>query len=94
MLAKTPLRDQMAAWLDTKNPAEEYDWRNCQRCACAQFAESIGCYDEWLMAIRGGGPEPRLREWLKLNHVARGADADYGEDWTFGDMRKRLLEYA
>jgi len=91
MLAKTPLKDQMLAFLETKRSNEKYNWLNCHHCACAQFAESVGRSEEWYDAIRGGGPVPNVQEWKALDCVARGSGE---ESWTFGKMRKRLLEYA
>jgi|SRR5690349_10053212 len=28
-------------WLETKNPSEQYNWMNCQRCAVGQFITAM-----------------------------------------------------
>src|ERR1700756_1128947 len=96
MLAKTSLREQMLAWLDTKNPNERYDWSNCLDCACGQFAWHIGRLKEWRSFAQGDGPVGKLdQEWGELNCIAGGDTyTDYFPNWTFGKMRDRLLEDA
>ena len=69
MLARTPLRDQMIAWLETQDPDTRYEWRDPTFCACAQFARATGHIDEWLL-----GPMVHMREWSYLKcveHVRR-----------------------
>ena len=79
MLARTPLRDQMIAWLETQDPDTRYEWRDPTFCACAQFARATGHIDEWLM-----GPMVHMREWSYLNEAAC-----YGPR-TFGALLQRL----
>jgi len=90
MLAKTPLGAQMYHWAAGKNPNEAYNWSNNCECACAQFADSIGKTDEWLSDLFKPGTE-----WHDLNYTARGSDGWVSkEDWTFGELTKRLSVYA
>jgi hypothetical protein len=89
MLAKTPLRDQMIAWLEEKDPNSHYNWDSPVTCACAQFAAAVGREDEWKALVLGH----QLDEWGNLNVIARGADArgaDGWREWTFGALLERL----
>ena len=47
MLAKTPLRDLMIAWLETQKPDKRYEFADFDECACGQFARAIDCHAEW-----------------------------------------------
>ncbi len=80
MLARTPLRDQMIAWLDTKNPATIYDWHDTMKCACGQFAHDTGQLSEWC----SGGNFFEGTVWTALNYAASR------KPWTFGALRARL----
>ena len=70
MLARTPLRYQAIAWLEQQDPDQRYGWGDYRTCACAQFAKSIGRYDEWESEIK----KHHLKEgpWQKLNRYAAG----------------------
>ena len=72
-----------AAFVATKDPAEEYDWPDRAACPAAQYARDIGCYEEWL--------EPptveSYRFWEGLNRLARPGLGVVG---TFGQLAQRL----
>lgn len=101
MLAKTPLRDMMIAWLEQQNPREYYPWDNPFTCACAEFARTLTIEraSEWFMGVTGIQRSPlgvmeltgRLPgEWAALNKAARGPKRPRSQDWTYGALLKRL----
>jgi len=81
MLAKTPLRDQMIAWLETQDPTQTYQWFDGNNCVCAQFAKAIDRFDEWLLRNQNG-----MVEWNILNRIAMPPNPDP----TFGEVLERL----
>jgi hypothetical protein len=75
------------AFVETKDPAEEYNWPDGTACACAQYARSIGKYEEWEAPLTD-----EVREfWLRLNRLARPA---LGAPITFGELAQKLSEPA
>jgi hypothetical protein len=65
----------LAAWLETHDPEETYNFRNCGGCLIAQWMGNNNHF-EWspeIMAIYAGR-DPGL--------IARGSG--HPEDWTFG----------
>jgi hypothetical protein len=92
MLAKTPLHEQMIAWLEQQDPNITYAWNNGCQCACARFAEEAGREGEWAEFMRSGGvyaaPDP---EWDLLNTLAN-FDQVNGKDAraTYGQLLRRL----
>lgn len=69
-------------FVNSKNPDERYDWSHCGKCACGQYAKSLGI-DNWIDPFL---PEHDL--WSNLNIKAAGTAGSYA--WTFGDLAKRL----
>jgi hypothetical protein len=67
------------AFVATKNPTEVYYWESRETCACAQYAHSIGKFEDWV--------QPRTEEdyqmWERLNKLARGS-------MTFGQLAEKL----
>lgn len=50
-----PSLEGFIAWLETKPPEEEYNWRNDKECAVGQYAQSLGlCYLYISYLDRGG----------------------------------------
>jgi hypothetical protein len=72
-----------AAFVATKDPAEEYVWNDASACACAQYAHSIGKYEEWL------GPPTDVEYWMwnRLDKIARPG---LGDAITFGELAQKL----
>jgi hypothetical protein len=87
MLARTSLRDQMIAWLETQNPAEHYSWGSNDACACGQFAKSIGRYDDW--RSRRGHATLDDEAWINLSIIAR-LGTHRSSQWTFGNFLQAL----
>jgi hypothetical protein len=81
MLAKTPLREQMLAWLAEQKPHTFYDYGDPEVCACGQFAKHIGSFDEWIAGLRS---IPFGNDWQMLNKAASACS-------TLGELRYRLL---
>lgn len=77
MLAKTPLKDLMIEWLQTKNPRTKYRWTDHRRCACAQFARHIKKYDDWISMHN-------YWEFRELDRAAMDCDR------TFGGLLRKL----
>lgn len=45
---ESPTLAEFIAWLETKNPAETYDWIDIENCAVAQFCrEKTGRWDSY-----------------------------------------------
>jgi hypothetical protein len=69
------------AWLESKDPNEKYNWPNSEKCACGQYARSLGVED-WRSDDK----------WSKFNMLARGkpvfCDSER-EEWTFGKCLDR-----
>lgn len=80
MLARTPLKDQMIAWLETRESAEEYEYTAEEDCACGQFARYVGQSLEWrLRAILESSGD-----WKHLDLLACARPR------TFGALLERL----
>jgi hypothetical protein len=73
-----PSLEDFIAWLEMKPRAEKYDWGASSRCACGQYAESIG--QVW-WGMRGGD----MPLWAHLNSLA------YTKPNTFGALLGRAL---
>lgn len=58
-----------AAWLETQDPNELYDWGNVDDCACARYAKSVGL---------GHGRRPWSKERVQLEGLAVGIPSTYG----------------
>jgi hypothetical protein len=57
-----PSLEDFIAWLEMKDPEEEYQWSNMQTCACGQYAASIGV-EEWNKRASEGS-----KFWNMLNN--------------------------
>ena len=79
---RVPSLESMAAWLETKDPNEEYSWIDSHKCACAQYAKARGVFDQW----RGHGWYSSDRPvWHDLNMMAQHCE-------TFGKLLERVRE--
>ena len=86
MLARTPLRDMMIAWLEQQDPRTGYNWDSPFTCACGRFALTLepGMQREWFQQWIDS---PSHGEWQKLNRAAYGTGP---RSWEFGSLLKRL----
>ena len=78
---RVPSLESMAAWLETKNPNEEYRWIDSHNCACAQYAKDREAFAEW----RGHGRYSHFSPWYELNMLAQHCG-------TFGKLLERVRE--
>ncbi len=80
---RVPSLESMAAWLETKDPNEEYYWSNSCNCACAQYAEARGVFAQW----RGRCDVGDVRDpmWHELNMLAQRCG-------TFGKFLEQVRE--
>ena len=78
---RVPSLESMAAWLETKDPNEKYDWVDGCKCACAQYAKARGVFAEW----RGNAwpRQPEISIWHELNMLAQHCE-------TFGKLLERV----
>ncbi len=93
MLAKTPLRDLIIAWLEQQDPETTYDWANPYHCACARVASALNRKHDWLELNHDGFASVRNRtqEWCELNELARGDIlGEERAEWTYGAFLQRL----
>lgn len=66
------------AWLETKDPAERYDWASPRTCACAQYF-NIG--DDWSHLHR----KLENATGIRLDGLA------IKTPWTFGALLERVI---
>jgi hypothetical protein len=95
MLAKTPLKDQMIAWLEQQDPNERYDWSNECNCACAQFARATDRMEEWSAWMRMRMPVKFTESWGMINSLARPPELvslPYND--SFGNLLQRMREHV
>jgi hypothetical protein len=78
------------AFVETKNPAEEYDWEDRTACACAQYARTIGEYEKWLQPVTD-----KNHLWVQLDKLSR-LDSRYlrPPNRTYGELLERLRDAA
>jgi hypothetical protein len=79
-LMRHPLSlEAFASWCE-KQPADKaYEWEDPFRCACSQYASSLGFLDRWI----GSGKEGF---WYKADRIA----GNHGLGRTFGALASRL----
>jgi len=73
MLARTPLRDQMIAWLERQDPEQHYFYDNPWECACGQFAHQIRQFEEWIEMF-----DDRSSPWSELDTIAGRGKPSFG----------------
>lgn len=81
-----PSLSSFESWLETKDPSQTYPYSDCRNCACAQYLQAIGKFDEkWLSKSHHGDT------MYTLNMLAAG-DQFSGEspDYTFGKLLERV----
>jgi hypothetical protein len=83
LLKAEPSLEGFIAWLETKDPNEEYDYHNSEACACGQYAASIHT-EMWLFDTA------EFVLWDRLNGLACSRDAQ--GNWTFGHTLKVARE--
>ena len=74
-----------AAFVATKDPAEEYRWLDPTACACGQYARSIGKYEDWLNVPTRPPADSKL--WRELNRLAQIGPYPAR---TFGKLAQKL----
>lgn len=77
---KLPTVSGFLAWLDTKPADEAYNWKDCKRCAQAQYIAS---------EFAGAGPM-----YWHLAQVLGVEAAAIEKPWTFGALRERIRKLA
>jgi hypothetical protein len=71
--AQQPSLQGFIAWLETKDPAEKYNWSRADQCACGQYARHLGVrWNPW-----------RGNIWGRLNSIAYLV-----QPRTFGNLLK------
>jgi hypothetical protein len=77
-----------AEWLASKDQNETYNWQISEKCACAQYGDSIG-FKNWTHHF-----QDNAGIWDNLNKVARGPNGYAGDydpsECTFGKLRQRV----
>lgn len=82
-----PSMSSFESWLETKNPNDTYPYSDCERCACAQYLQHIGKYeDRWLGKAHFGDAVSTM------NRLA-GGNFDVGDSHTFGALLERVREH-
>ncbi len=80
-----PSLEDFIAWLETKDPNEEYEWLSINICPCTQYAKSIGEKD-W-PAKHNDLKTAKGKVWYALNHLAHNASPR-----TFGSLLALAIE--
>ena len=75
--------EDFADFCETMPPEEIYEYSKSEACACAQWAESMGRFDEWYCKWAEGDTP-----WGKVDRIAEI------QPWTFGALAKRLRAAA
>lgn len=78
---RVPSLESMAAWLETNDPQDQYQWSDRFNCACAQYAFARDIFHEWHHHGRLTSPE-----WDQLNRLAHAGQH------TFGALLERVRQ--
>lgn len=85
-----PSIEDFIAWLETKDPTEQYVWLDTSICACGQYAASIGV-EGWSKKASNGDVL-----WNELNNLAApwyGRHVSREGNSTFGVLLDRARNY-
>ena len=81
---RVPSLDSFAAWLETKDPDEEYRWIDSRNCACAQYAKEREAFEP---SGRGMDGILNISPWHELNMLAQhcgtfgSCSSGFGRRW-------------
>jgi hypothetical protein len=80
--------ENFAAWLETKNPRQRYDWDVSERCAVTQWLNDLG-YEGYvrLESAQINGEKVLLPDEVFVANLLAAHSR------TFGGLRKRLPQY-
>lgn len=76
---------KLVAWLQTKNPSTSFEYRNCRKCALAQYMQEHGFPDAHF-----GGTEYGIFDWDDSPYHIPRRIADAAHVRTFGEFLKNL----
>ena len=76
-----PSLDGFISFLETKRRFARYRWQHAGRCACGQYAQSIGQGEDWGIRRWGGD-----RMWTLLDDLALDACGPRARSASFGTL--------
>lgn len=72
-------------WVETQPPERSYPYLSSTRCACAQYARTIGVdFPTAFLTSQLTG------FWRRMNDVASQSGGNPRQEWTFGALAERL----
>jgi hypothetical protein len=93
---KTPTLAGFALFVASKPAYEKYEWRHCDKCAVGQYLHSIGMFREigWDGDLDVANTLAAGRSLLTTNKAKLLLNFMISKnDWTFGQLADRILEY-
>lgn len=79
---KWELRPSLAgfvAWLERQPADQIFDYWDCEVCACAQYATSLGMSERQWSKEATSETHPNSATWVELNHLVCIAGRTFGD---------------